>query len=103
MPNVLEDYSYLLVLRAGLDDDLIMMLRDCRFGERRIILKKALRLYKQSQVSTADLMEELLFIQEQLRDIQSRGVYMHEDEALEDLEEVPIDEKVHNALMEFGI
>jgi hypothetical protein len=97
-----EDYSYLLKCTAGIDDDLILLLTHCRFGERTIIIKKALRMYMQSQVSSSDLLEELLFIQEQIRDLASKGIAIRE-EVIEEYVEVPVDERVHNALMEFGL
>lgn len=103
MPVIDKDYSYLLTCRAGLDDDLIMLLTKCRTGERTLIIKKALRMYIQSQVTASDLLEELLFIQEQIRDLASRGVVLQQEEIVEEIAEVPVDEKVHNALMEFGL
>lgn len=103
MPVIDKDYSYLLTCRAGIDDDLIMLLTRCRFGERTLLVKKALRMYIQSQVTTSDLLEELLFIQEQIRDLASRGIVLQQEEVLEEYIEVPVDEKVHNALMEFGL
>jgi len=103
MPVIDTDYRYLLTCKAGLDDDLIMLLTKCRMGERTLIIKKALRMYIQSQVTTSDLLEEILFIQEQIRDLASRGIVLQREEMPEELVDVPIDEKVHNALMEFGL
>lgn len=99
MPASNKDYAYLLKLQAGIDDDLIMLMSSCRFGERTIIIKKALRLYIQNQVSTADLLEELLFIQDLIREI---SVVRPAEEILEQ-PAIEVSDELHTALMEFGL
>lgn len=95
-----KDYSYLLTLRAGKDDDLIVAITSLPYGARRTVIVDALRAYLFNNTSLGDIMEELLFIESAVASIRHTGVQIV---STEPEIEVNVEEQLRNSLMEFGL
>lgn len=96
------DYSYLLTLRAGPDDDLISFVTNLPYGTRRTLIVAALRHYIFNSTSLDDIMEELTFVEAAIKSLQVKVIDAGGVQIASVEESVDVEDALKHALMEFG-